>query len=108
MLTIIETDEFIVWAAKVWTAHEHESFINWIAGNPEAGDLIPGSGGLRKVRWLRAGMGKRGGARVIYYLRTERGEILLLLVYAKAKFDNISPHVLKSIKEQLDAKNKRP
>jgi hypothetical protein len=53
-------------------------------------------------------MGKRGGARVIYYLRTERGEILLLLVYAKAKFDNISPHVLKSIKEQFDAKNKRP
>ena len=76
--------------------------------NTEAGDVIPGSGGLRKVRWARAGMGKRGGARVIYFTRNERGEVVLLLVYAKAKFDNISADVLKAIKEKFDAQNQRP
>jgi len=60
MFTVIETPYFIDWAAKVWDDEEREAFIDWIAENHEAGDVIPGSGGLRKVRWTRAGMGKRG------------------------------------------------
>jgi hypothetical protein len=64
MLTVIETPEFIAWSAKVWSDAERMEFIDWISENPEAGDVIPGSGSLRKVRWVRAGMGKRGGARV--------------------------------------------
>lgn len=103
MLTVIETDEFSVWAAKVWSESEREAFVDWIAANPEAGDVIPGSGGCRKVRWSRAGMGKRGGARVIYYLRLANGEVVLLIVYAKAKFDNISAAVLAKLKEKFDA-----
>lgn len=103
MLTVIETDEFSTWAAKVWSDSEREVFIDWIAANPEAGDVIPGSGGCRKVRWSRAGMGKRGGARVIYYLRLANGEVVLLIVYAKAKFDNISAGVLAKLKEKFDA-----
>ena len=102
MLTVIETPEFIAWASKVWDTAEHEEFIGWIADHPEAGDVIPGTGGLRKVRWARAGMGKRGGSRVIYLLRLARGEVVLLLVYAKAKFDNLSPAFLKKIKERCD------
>ena len=54
---------------------------------------------------MRAGMGKRGGARVIYFIRTARGEVVLVLVYAKAKFDNISTSVLRAIKEKLDAQD---
>jgi hypothetical protein len=108
MFTVIETPEFIAWSAQVWSDDERADFINWIAVNTEAGDVIPGSGGLRKVRWTRAGMGKRGGARVIYFTRNERGEVLLVLVYAKAKFDNISADVLKAIKEKFDAQNQRP
>lgn len=50
-------------------------------------------------------MGKRGGARVIFYSRNERGEVVLILAYAKAKFDNISSHVLKAIKEKFDAQS---
>ena len=50
MLTIIETPEFIAWADKVWNAAERIEFINWIAENPLAGDVIPGANGLRKVR----------------------------------------------------------
>lgn len=78
MLTVIETDEFRAWAAKLWSDAEREAFIDWIAANPESGDVIPGSGGCRKVRWSRAGMGKSGGARVIYFLRLPRGEVVLL------------------------------
>ena len=96
------------YAASIWSESERLEFIEWIAANPLAGDVIPGSGGCRKVRWSRSGMGKRGGARVIYFTRNERGEVVLLLVYAKAKFDNISADVLKAIKEKFDAQNQRP
>lgn len=108
MLTVIETEEFMAWAAQVWSDAERHAFIDWIADNPEAGDVIPGSGGLRKVRWSRSGMGKRGGARVIHFTRNARGELVLVLVYAKAKFDNISTDVLKAVKERLDAQDQRP
>ena len=102
MLTDVETEEFKAWAAQVWSDTEREAFIDWIADNPEAGDVIPGTSGLRKVRWGRSGMGKRGGARVIYFTRNARGEIVLVLVYAKAKFDNIRPELLNRLKEKYD------
>ena len=103
MFTVIETPEFIDWSSDVWSDDERSEFINWISVHIDVGDLISGSGGLRKVRWSRSGMGKRGGARVIFYSRNQRGEVVLLIVYAKAKFDNISPEVLKAIKEKFDA-----
>lgn len=103
MLTVIETEEFVAWADDVWTDNEREDFVDWIAVNPDAGDVIPGSGGCRKVRWSRSGVGKRGGVRVIYYRRLARGELILLIVYAKAKFDNVSATVLAKLKESFDA-----
>jgi hypothetical protein len=102
MHTVIETAEFIEWSAQVWTDAERISFIDWISENPLAGDVIPGAGSLRKVRWSRAGMGKRGGARVIYFNRLASGEVVLLLVYAKAKFDNLRPEFLLKLKERFD------
>ena len=71
--------------------------------NPEAGDVIPGSGGVRKLRWGVAGRGKRGGLRVIYFLRLRQGEIWMLTLYAKNVADNIPAKVLKKIKEEIDA-----
>lgn len=68
--------------------------------------MIPGSGSLRKVRWARPGMGKQGGSRVIYFNQLANGEIVLLLVYQKAKFDNIRPEVLLKIKEKYDVRRK--
>ncbi|WP_217428362.1 hypothetical protein [Rugamonas rivuli] len=53
MLTVIETPEFMASAAAIWTEAERIDFIDWIADNPLAGDVIPGAGGLRKVRWTR-------------------------------------------------------
>jgi hypothetical protein len=71
--------------------------------NPEAGDVIPGSGGVRKLRWGVAGRGKRGGIRVIYFLRLAHGEIWMLTLYAKNVSDKIPATVLKKIKEEIDA-----
>lgn len=102
MKTVIETPEFVSWAAQVWSDAERHEFIDWIAQHPEAGDVIPGTQGLRKVRWTRQGQGKRGGARVIYFNRLRSGEVVLILVYAKAKFDQLSPAVLLKIKERFD------
>jgi hypothetical protein len=102
MNTVIESPEFIEWSSKVWSDSEREEFIDWIAGNAMVGDVIPGTGSLRKVRWTRQGMGKRSGARVIYFNRLANGEIVLLLVYAKAKFDNLRPEFLLKLKEHFD------
>lgn len=102
MFTVTETEDFIAFAAGVWSDEEREAFIVWIADNPLSGDVIPGTGGLRKVRWKQGGVGKRGGARVIYYNRLVDGDIVLVLVYAKTKFDNIRPEVLRKIKEKYD------
>ena len=66
MLTIIETPIFQRMVEDVWNVSEREAFIVFISDNPLSGDVIPGAGSLRKVRWSRAGMGKSGGARVIW------------------------------------------
>lgn len=102
VLTVIETPTFARLAADYWTEEEGEEFIAWIAKNPEAGDLIPGSGGCRKLRWSRKGMGRRGGVRVIYFTRLQDGEIWLLLLYAKSAKENIPAHVLREIKEEIE------
>ncbi|MDR2240020.1 MAG: transcriptional regulator [Zoogloeaceae bacterium] len=102
MYTIIETPLFSADAKDIWWEDERGEFCVWLAQNPEAGDVIPGSGGCRKVRWTRKGTGKRGGVRVIYYNRLNCGVIYLLVIYAKAIRGNIPAHILKAIKEELE------
>jgi len=101
MRTVAETPVFIRYAAEVWTDAERHEFISFIAANPLAGDLIRGSGGCRKVRWSRGGMGKRGGARIIYFL-AEDETIWLLIVYTKAKFDNLPTSFLAEMKKGVE------
>ncbi|MBS1170080.1 MAG: putative helix-turn-helix domain protein [Burkholderiaceae bacterium] len=101
MYTVIETDIFQHYAASIWTEDERAALIDWIALNPLAGDVVPGTGGVRKVRWSRRGLGKRGGARVIYYNLLDNGEIWLLIAYTKAKFDNLPAVFLKELKETI-------
>lgn len=103
MFTVIETPTFSRLCADYWTEEERGTFAAWIAAHPEAGDVIPGAGGCRKVRWSRAGKGKRGGVRVIHYNQLADGRIYLLLIYAKGVQDNIAPQVLLKIKEALNA-----
>lgn len=101
MYTISETKLFTDEASSIWEEDERGEFCAWIAANPEAGDVIPGSGGCRKVRWKRAGTGKRGGTRIIYFNRLQKGNICLLMIYAKAVRGNIPAHLLKAIAEEL-------
>ena len=84
MRTVVETPTFQKQADAVWSEDERHAFIDWIAANPDAGDVIPGADGARKVRWARAGTGKRGGARVIYFHMAVDQVVLLVMVYAKA------------------------
>ena len=67
----------------------------------DVGNVVPGSGGIRKVRWARKGAGKRGGVRVIYYSHPGDGLIWLLTLYAKSSKDNVPAHILKALKEEL-------
>jgi len=102
MLTVIETPTFSRLAADYWTEDERAEFVTWIAQHPESGNVIPGSGSCRKVRWARKGMGKRGGVRIIYFNRLANGEVWLLLIYAKNVRDNIPGQVLRQIKEEIE------
>lgn len=102
MLTVVETPIFIRFAKEVWSEEERNEFVDWIALNPIAGDVIPGAGGLRKVRWSRAGVGKQGGTRIIYFLRNAANEIVLVVVYAKAKLESMPVEVLLQWKEAFN------
>lgn len=102
MLTVIETPTFVADADDLWSVEDREEFITWIAANPERGDVIPGSGGCRKVRWSRQGIGRQGGVRVIYFAQLANGEIWLLTMYAKSVRENIPPHILKQVREVIE------
>lgn len=69
---------------------------------PAAGTVIPGGGGLRKLRWAGSGRGKRGGLRIIYYYVTAEGQILLLHLYAKNEMEDLSPTLLKQLKQEVE------
>lgn len=101
LLTVCETPIFSQRAKEIWSDSEREQFIVWIAANPLMGDVIPNTGGLRKVRWQSQGRGKRGGARVIYYNVLEDGEIYHLMIYTKNKFDDLPPKLYKILKETI-------
>lgn len=102
MLTVIETPLFQKQWPLYWTEDERGSFSAYIAAHPNVGDVIPGSGGLRKVRWRQKGSGKSGGVRVIYYTHTVEGELILLTLYAKSKTDNLTGPKLKEIRRALE------
>ena len=102
MLTVVETLLFQRQWPVYWTEEERGAFAAYIAQHPTAGDVVPESGGIRKVRWGRAGSGKSGGVRVIYFTRTAEGEIVLLTLYAKAKTDNLTGPKLKEIRRALE------
>lgn len=102
MLTVAETELFSRLVKDYWSEEERQVFAAYLATHPDAGEVVPHSGGVRKVRWSRKGMGKRGGVRVIYFNRLDEGEIWLLLIYAKSADDNIPAHVLRELKEELE------
>ena len=96
-ITVAETAVFMRQAGALWTDDERFEFVDFIARNPEAGDLIPASGGIRKVRWGRRGSGKRGGARIIFYHDLAM-PLHLLAIYAKARRDDLSSDARRTVR----------
>lgn len=102
MFTVFETPLFSKYAEDYLTEDERGEFAAYIATHPEAGQVVPKSGGVRKVRWGAKGSGKSGGVRVIYYNQLEDGKIWLLVIYGKGAIENLPAHILKKLKEDLD------
>ncbi len=106
MFTFIETKLFTQLFDEMFSGDSALSKLqDFLSKNPEVGDVIPGSGGIRKMRWAAPGRGKRGGIRVIYYLRTKQGQIWLLTLYAKNDTESIPGPILKQIKDEIDGDN---
>ena len=99
VFTFIESSIF----ERVLTAYldddEYSELQQYLIQNPEGGEVIPRSGGVRKLRWARPGTGKRGGLRVIYFVRYQPNEFWMLTLYAKTKRENIPAHILKQLLE---------
>ena len=91
MQTVAETPLFSRQTEKLFSEAEKRELIDFLAENPLAGDEIPGTGGVRKVRFAASGRGKRGGARVIYYFLDETMPLYALLAYAKNAQENLTP-----------------
>jgi hypothetical protein len=98
-LIVVETREFMRQAEEVWTEAERQEFVDHIARNPEAGDVIPETSGVCKVRWRRQGAVKRAGVRVIYFYHNLETPLFLLMVYSKAGREDVAPEAKKALSE---------
>lgn len=107
LIVVAETPLFVRQAEEVWTEAEREEFVDFIARDPEAGDLIPETGGVRKVRWGRSGSGKRGGVRVIYFHHDVDRPLYLLMVYAKARREDLSADEKRAVRKLAAVLKKR-
>jgi mRNA-degrading endonuclease RelE of RelBE toxin-antitoxin system len=103
MQPVAETPIFTRQADKLFDEDEKRELIDFLAANPLAGDEIPGTGGVRKVRFAASGRGKRGGARVIYYYLDGTMPLYALLAYAKNAKDDMSPDEKRTVAAALKA-----
>lgn len=90
MQTVVEMPGYLRAAEAIFTAAELERIVSMVAADPDCGEVMQGTGGFRKVRVARGGMGKRGGARVVYIVRSEAFPIFLVAAYAKNEKDNLT------------------
>ena len=97
----IESSVFARYVYDDLTEDEYGDLQWYLSNYPDAGDLVPGSGGCRKLRWGMTDKGKRGSVRMIYYGQTSEGHIWLLAIYAKARRENLPAQVIRAMKEQM-------
>jgi hypothetical protein len=102
VFSFIETKLFTRLVEEYLTDDEYAELQWFLAGTPESGSVIPGTGGVRKLRWRAAGRGKRGGYRVIYYLKRLDGVIWMLTMYPKNVIEDIPAHVLRQIRKEIE------
>ena len=100
MHTVVELPEYLRRAERLLLERERQELVNYLAERPKAGVIMRGTGGIRKLRWARAGMGKRGGVRVIYYYHNEQMPLYLVTLFGKGVKDNLTPserHALRDL-----------
>jgi hypothetical protein len=90
MHTVVETPPYLRSIEGLFSEEERRAIVDLVSKDPECGELMPGTGGFRKVRFARAGMGKRGGARIIYIVRREDMPVFLISAYAKNTKQNLT------------------
>ncbi len=90
LLTVAETPEYQRRAERLLSSTEQTGVVDYLAANPRTGDLIKGTGGVRKLRWARGGRGKSGGVRVIYYFHSEAMPLYLITVFGKNEKADLS------------------
>jgi len=100
-MTVVETPAFLRDAAAALTERERSDLVSYLAANPEAGEIMPETGGARKLRWRAQGRGKRGGTRAIYYYQDESLPLFLLNVFAKNEKANLTNAERNEIKKLL-------
>ena len=113
MQTVAETPTFTRQASRIFTEDEKRELIDLLAANPHAGDVIRGTGGVRKLRFQATGSGKRGGARVVYYYLDEDIPLYALLAYAKAARTDLTPDERRTVatlaaRIKTEARSNRP
>jgi hypothetical protein len=101
VFTFVETRLFTGLVSQYLSDDEYADLQRALIADPEAGDVIRGTGGVRKLRWGVAGRGKRGGIRIIYYGKAQQGQIWMLTLYAKNEEQTIPAHVLRKIREEI-------
>jgi hypothetical protein len=102
LLTVAELPEYLRAAAKLLVEADRRAILEYLAAHPSAGDLMEGTGGVRKLRWARDGRGKSGGVRVIYYFHSEAMPLYLLTMFAKNERANLSKAERNALAELVD------
>jgi mRNA-degrading endonuclease RelE of RelBE toxin-antitoxin system len=102
MVVFIETKLFTRLVNEYLSDDEYSALQAALIQAPEAGDVIPGSGGVRKLRWRAAGRGKRGGYRVIYFLKSSEDEVWFITMYPKNVAETIPAAILKKIRNEIE------
>ena len=103
MFSFVETKLFSQLREDYLPDDEYAKLQAALIAQPDRGALIQGSGGIRKLRWAQPGRGKRGGVRIVYYAKLREGLLFMLTMYAKNEEETIPAHVLRKIKEEIDA-----
>lgn len=101
-MVFIETSSFTRHLNDYLTDDEYLGLQLLLMQRPDAGQVVPGTGGVRKLRWATSGKGKRGGYRVIYYWRVSADEIWMLTIYSKSQRENVPAHILRQIAEEIN------
>jgi hypothetical protein len=100
--TVVETPSYLAVASKLFNKRERGDIVTMVAANPECGAVMAGTGGFRKARIARQGMGKSGGARIVYIWRNDKFPVFLIAVFPKNAKENLSQAERNALKRRAD------